>query len=80
MVKVRNSIRRRSDRNANIQASLKDHLAYVTNPKVESKVQVKVDDWVFIKIKFSKHPPTPRKVLKKAIYNYISKTKGTSLC
>ena len=31
----------------------------LTNPKSKSKVQVQVwaDDWVFIKIRFSNHPP-----------------------
>ena len=51
----------------------------------KSKVKVKVDDWVFIKIIFPNHPPTPthphpRESFKKAIYSYISKTKGTSVC
>ena len=37
----------------------------------KSEVQVEVDDWVFIKITFSNHPPPPGKVSKKqytAIY------------
>ena len=38
----------------------------MTNPKSKSKaeVQVKVVDWVFIRIIFSNHPPPPGKVSK----------------
>ena len=42
-------------------------LFILTNPKSKSKVQVQVraDDWVFIKIRFSNHPQQPGKVSKK---------------
>ena len=29
---------------------------FLTNPKSKSKVKVRADDWVFIKIRFSNHP------------------------
>ena len=32
---------------------------FMTNPKSKYKVQVKFDDWVFIKIVFSNHPIQP---------------------
>ena len=42
-------------------AEVKPLTRKLTNPKSKSKVQVQVqtDDWVFIKIGFSNHPPQP---------------------
>ena len=47
----------------------------LTNPKSESKVQVKFDDWVFIRIIFSNHlitqTPTTTGIVKKKQYTAI---------
>ena len=60
------------------------NLSFLTNPKSKSKVQVQVktDDWVFIKIRFSNRPasqPATREIFKESRYSNMSKAKVVSI-